>query len=252
MWYAKYSRAFQSGGWNADFRLNGLNKLDFEDETVDNYEAGLKSTLLDDSLRLNASVFKALYTDYQIFQFVPSEGNVSTPELTNAGEVENTGIEIEASWLVNDDLELTANVTLLDPIYTKFENTTFDPEGNPIVSSFSGNLLAYAPKTKFYLAARYYQETSLGLVSYHVDYSSVSDTYSDPANTEDQLIEGYGLINGRISIESEDDTWGASIYVNNATDEVYVVDARLNPFNFHAGTYGQPTTYGMSVRYKWF
>src|SRR3546814_4332109 len=59
--YAKYARGFNSGGWNTDFLNVGqiATGFDFDTETVDSYETGLKGLVLDrrdrKSTRLNSS-----------------------------------------------------------------------------------------------------------------------------------------------------------------------------------------------------
>ena len=77
MLYAKYSRGYKSGGWNADFMTAGLEYFPYDSESVDSYEIGLKSTMFEDSLRLNMAAFHAEYDDYQVFQ------RVSTPVATH-------------------------------------------------------------------------------------------------------------------------------------------------------------------------
>ena len=68
MTYVSYSKGFKSGGF--DMRGNAavypLTKSGYKSETADNYEAGIKSTLLDDTLLLNFTVFYDPYTNAQV------------------------------------------------------------------------------------------------------------------------------------------------------------------------------------------
>ncbi|MDH4042092.1 MAG: TonB-dependent receptor, partial [Gammaproteobacteria bacterium] len=95
MLYARYARGNKSGGWNADFMTNGLEYFSYEPESVDSYEAGIKSTLMDDTLRLNAAYYYSEYDDFQVFQQVFNSGGNPSNELTNAGAVTNQGVELE-------------------------------------------------------------------------------------------------------------------------------------------------------------
>ena len=67
MTYVTYSRGFKSGGF--DMRGNAAvypqTKNGYNSETADNYEAGIKSTLLDDTLLLNLTVFYDPYKNAQ-------------------------------------------------------------------------------------------------------------------------------------------------------------------------------------------
>ena len=52
MIFGKYSGGFKSGGYNAEFMTRGLSNFEYEDESVDDYEIGIKTTLLDGTLRV--------------------------------------------------------------------------------------------------------------------------------------------------------------------------------------------------------
>ncbi len=103
MGYLTYSRGFKSGGF--DMRGNAAvypqTQGGYGSETADNYEAGLKTTLLDDTLLFNLTVFYNPYSNAQIpiQEFVTYNGAPTnlTAEL-NAGKQINQGVEIESVW----------------------------------------------------------------------------------------------------------------------------------------------------------
>src|SRR5208282_5586988 len=103
MTYVSYSKGFKSGGF--DMRGNATlypqTQNGYNSETANNYEAGIKSTLFDDTLQLNFTVFYDPYSNAQIGvqQFVVSHGipeNVTA--VLNAGKQINKGVELESVW----------------------------------------------------------------------------------------------------------------------------------------------------------
>ncbi len=126
MAYVSYSRGFLSGGF--DMRGNATlypqTENGYNSETADSYEAGIKSTLLDDTLLLNFTVFYDPYKNAQIpiQQFVQEPGGATanlTAEL-NAGKQVNQGVELESVWRPTKALTIGLNVGYLDSYYLNF------------------------------------------------------------------------------------------------------------------------------------
>ena len=64
MLYASYARGYKAGGFNLDRAQTGITPdgdLWFPPETVDSYELGIKTTLLDNRLSLNVTAFDQRY-----------------------------------------------------------------------------------------------------------------------------------------------------------------------------------------------
>jgi iron complex outermembrane receptor protein len=110
--YASYAQGFQSGG----FRTLCFGNLSstcggtaFDPQTVDSFEAGWKSDLFDRRLRLNVAAFYAMYDDIQ--QVVLSPGaNANGFPITNIGEVDVYGLEVEVNWQPTDKLLVFAQM----------------------------------------------------------------------------------------------------------------------------------------------
>lgn len=246
MLYAKYSLAHKSGGYNSDFMTAGLDFFEYEPESVDSYEAGLKSTMADGKLRLNASLFLSEFDDFQVFQAITSSSGATTLQLTNAGEATTQGIEIETNWIPHDQLQILLNLAYVDATYDEYENPV---PGEP---DFSGNKLAYSPEWNVFTAIQYIQPvgTAGSELTMNLSYNYVDERYSDPANLVDlDLLESYEIVNGRIAYTPPDRTWELSLWGKNLADEEY---SRTNGDNF-LGTpvriWSTPRTYGLSFTY---
>ena len=70
MFYASYSRGYKSGGINPPVPAIFQVQNSFRPESIDAFEIGTKTTLLDGTLRLNASAFYYKYKDLQISRLV--------------------------------------------------------------------------------------------------------------------------------------------------------------------------------------
>ena len=240
--YARYAGAAKSGGYNADFMTNGLEFFEYDQETVDSYELGLKTTLMDDSLRVNVALFEMAFDDFQVFQFLANSSGATSLELTNAAETTVRGVETEITWLPTDNLRFIANATFLDAAYDDFEN----PGGG---EPFSNNQLPYAPDLKYFLAAQYRQPVGAGAITFDVDYTYVDDQFTDPGNLEIDKIDSYSLLGARVAYTPDSGQWELALWGRNLADEEWT---RLNNDNF-LGTprtlWGDPRLYGATFTY---
>ncbi|PVM87370.1 TonB-dependent receptor [Caulobacter endophyticus] len=107
--YARVAKGFRgptiqgrSAVFNSDFTTA-------DSETILSWEAGFKSVLLDNSLRLNASAFTYKVSDIQL------NGNDANGNgvLFNADEAKAYGMEADAEWRPIANLTLTAGLSLL-------------------------------------------------------------------------------------------------------------------------------------------
>jgi iron complex outermembrane receptor protein len=107
--YARAAKGFRgptiqgrSAVFNSDFTTANS-------ETILSWEAGFKSTLLDNTLRLNASAFTYKVKDIQL------NGNDSNGNgvLFNADKAKAYGLEADAEWRPIANLTLTAGLSLL-------------------------------------------------------------------------------------------------------------------------------------------
>ncbi|MEO7206757.1 MAG: TonB-dependent receptor [Steroidobacteraceae bacterium] len=92
-------------------------------ETADNYEVGLKSMWLDDTLLLNLAAFYDPYKNAQIGvqQFV-SVGGAPTnlTAVLNAGKQINEGLELQSIWRATKFLTLELTAGYLDSYYKDY------------------------------------------------------------------------------------------------------------------------------------
>jgi len=110
MLYAFFSRGYKPGGANpaipAEFQ--GTSNFDFAQEDIDAFEIGIKNTLLDGSMILNANIFTY---DYEGLQVARIKNNSSINENIDA---DITGAELEILWNATEQLQIDFSYSWLD------------------------------------------------------------------------------------------------------------------------------------------
>jgi iron complex outermembrane receptor protein len=274
MTYVSYSRGFKSGGF--DMRGNAAvypqTENGYKSETADNYEAGIKSTLLDDTLLLNLTAFYDPYKNAQIQlqDFVEYQGApTNLTAVLNAGKQINEGLELEAVWRPVKSLTLGFNVGYLDSYYKDFlvpcNPFTFQVGCGPgvtTVNAENSNRPLNAPTWTLSANAGYTWDLSSGSLLARAGYDWRSFTKvanTTPASPTDQ--PAYGLVNAGLAFTTASKTWRFSIDAKNLADRWYRVagydfgNGPIGPTNSfiggvsQIGFYGPPRTYSGTVTY---
>lgn len=243
MLYASATRGFKSG----ILTIGTLNPP-VNPELIWSYEAGVKSTLLDNRLSVNSAVF---YSDFKDLQVNRIEGNSITT--LNAASAEIKGVELEIRAKPVPGILLNADVSYLDAKFTEFRT------GHPArpewgMLDLSGNRLPNAPKWSMNAGAEVDIPAGLpGRLSLRADLNWTGKVYFTEFN-EDRLSQGsVAWTDASLQYDSEDEHWRASLFVKNLTNE----DVKTNVF-IAAGTTGfalnggfkPPRTYGVRIGYR--
>ncbi|MDH4041819.1 MAG: TonB-dependent receptor [Gammaproteobacteria bacterium] len=237
--YVGYSRGYKAGGFNLD-RDAATTGFEFDPETVDSYEAGLKWSVPDRTLEANTAIFYSEFQNYQINEF-----NGVSFATTNAARVNSTGAELELSWLPLTGLVLDAGVT--------WSNTQYDehPVSNELGNTLEGKRVPFAPEW-----------SATGSISYQMPIGSftgfgvINASYMGEHNTNETLepeaeVGSYTIVNARLGLRTADSNWEVSLWGKNIFEEDYnsilfntvLQDGSWSSFR------GEPRTYGASVRY---
>jgi len=243
MLYLSYGKAFKSGGWNIDF-LRNFDDIAFDDEKVDNYELGMKSTLADGSVRFNAAIFRADYSDFQVFQFIPQSNGTTIFTLTNAGEVVSQGFEADLNWAISENFTLFGSYGYTDATFKRFK------DGGGLGVDYDGNEMPFAPKSNVGLGLEYRSDVGFGEFVSQLDYSSRSDFYTHPNNLDVNYIEGYSLVNIRVGLESKEGTWSAYAWAKNLQDTEERRTRSVSFFGTPRSNYTDPKMVGVTLQYN--
>jgi len=232
MLYASVATGSKSGGFNT---VNGTpEEREFDDESTASYEMGVKSTLLNSRLRINAAAF---YTQIDDFQFQQQQDIGIGTLVSNQAEVETSGLDIELQALPLPNLTLSAGLLYMH----KYEITDGPQDGDdlPFTAEYSGNVSA----TLVFPLAN-------GGVYLRTDYSYMDDHLtSGSANIDDRDIQDRSLLNARLGWRNEH--WNISVWGKNLTDDEYAgLTAATFPITtMDAYFLAPPRTFGATLRY---
>lgn len=272
-YYAGVSTGYKPGGFN-----DTPDDPQFEEETTISYEAGLKGVFLDETLRLNASVYYQTYDDYQVQSFDPDRGS-TTNIVSNAASAEVAGVEMDFLWLVGEHVTIEGGLAYVDARYDEYKNAPCNDAqllalaGSPIGTTSKGCTLnaGFGPGDEFesqdLSGKRLFQTSPLtgnlvltyegmltealswsarGSVAYRDDYWGFNTL--EPEGRQD----AYTLLDASIGLQSTSESWEVSLYGKNLADEDYIsgfLPGRDGPLGINV-IKGLGTTYGVKAKYK--
>ena len=244
-WNAQAARGFRPGGVNDPLNASLCTGSDlanfggfqtYDDETIWNYETGLKSEW-GNGVRLNAAIFHAEIDDLQA---TLDAGSCSSRISFNVEEAHATGMEIELTLTPMQGLEIGFSGSLVE---SEFDSTVLAEEGGVLGGVADGNRLASVPEIQFSATVNYAIPVDLfggSELSVFASVQHVGDRITQPGDqvagagrfvsglayggasgtevTElDLELAPYTLIAVRVGVITDD--WEAALYVNNLTDE---------------------------------
>lgn len=243
--YASFSRGFKSGGYDGDFSFTRQQLEPYGEEVIKAYELGWKTTLLDNTVRLNGALFNYNYSGPQTRVQRVSSAGLPFNQLINLDKAEVLGLEAEVNWVPNENFELSASFTLLD---TELSERSEDPS----LALFDGNELPLAAAESFTLLARYRKQLteSYELVT-QLDGKFNGNYELNAENLAWLSQDAYTLVNARISLLELENNWEVAVWGKNLTDERFAIGS-YSLFGAFPVSYNAPRTYGVSFRYEYW
>ena len=271
---AQAAQGFRLGGVNDPLNLPLCTPQDaaifggfqsYDDETLWNYEAGVKSRF--GGISFNSAVF---YTDIKNLQTTLDAGSCSSRVVFNVPKAHTKGIEAELSARLAPGFDIGISGSLLE---AEFDSTVKDGTGAVLGGIREGNRLPSVPKFQISADATYSWTVRSGMEAYvsasvqHIGsrYTQASDQENNPRSFVSGLpfggatgtvptvvnlqLPSYEIVNFSIGLEMDN---GVDIiaYANNVFDE-----NPLLSFDRERGgrarlgyTVGQPRTMGVTVR----
>ena len=146
MTYGSYSRGFKSGKFDLEFLHTNdtpFPQRSLKPETLDAFEWGLKTELLDHTLVFNTAAFYNIWKNQQVFNV-----GVNGPEFNNLPESKIYGAEFELTWVPAENWLVNGGLGLLHTEITDVTGMDFDvPVGMPGHGDFKkGYQLPLSPK----------------------------------------------------------------------------------------------------------
>ena len=230
--YAGYSRGFRSGGFNGP----ALGSPAFEEETLDNFELGFKTTW-DDTILVNGALF---YAQSDNFQFFFVDLITASQVIANIDEVDILGLELELQALLTDNWSVFGTVGITE---TDIKKSTARPQDE-------GNSTPKNQKLTFNAGTQYSWPMGGSFEGrVRIDYEHRGRKYWHPDNNNP--MNAFDLLNARVAFES--DNIGISVWGRNITDQKYWQDYNAASFSGAFGDIGflaRGRTYGVDFEYR--
>ena len=175
-------------------------------DTLTSYELGVKGAFLDNTLRVNATVYRSEIDDLQMSRFDPS--NVAFLFfIENVGDAEATGLDVDFQWAASGSLTIAGAFSLLDTELTELNRQLQGiavPKGSelPLAPSFAGNLRARYEFPLKMMDAKGYIHAS---VNYRGEM--VSGLVGSAEFMDDTLFRQSGRYSG-LDIQNEEGAYG--------------------------------------------
>lgn len=219
MAYLSYAKGFKAGGF-----AGYSGKSIFEPETVDAFEAGIKSTFLGGRAVLNLAAFYSKYNDLQETTTIFTQLGTTRQIIGNVAKSTSKGIEVNGHLTLADGVVLNADVAYLNARYEDYEGAPCTARqslfANPCTQDLSGKRRAFAPEWS-------------GNVSLSVDRPLINslrlrlDTnmyftswyFQQPIADKNLSQSGYAKLDARVAVGPDDRKWEIALVGKNLTDK---------------------------------
>jgi iron complex outermembrane receptor protein len=227
MAYARFSRGYKSGGFNAALVDGNADIFEFDDEEADTYELGIKMELADGAATLNAAVFYTEFGDRQVSSFTETGFVVG-----NAAESTSQGFELEGRWRIHQYLGLSMSVAYLESEYDDFSNANCsgeqvraedpvagcDPVSN--TQDLTDETTSHAPDWAGTMTANFnYPVTENLELLANIDVIYTDEVYLTQSLDSNLIQDSYTKVNARVAVGPTSGDWELAVVGKNLTDE---------------------------------
>jgi iron complex outermembrane receptor protein len=230
MVYAAYGEGSKSGGFVSNTYGTTDATFTFRPEHSQNIEAGLKSTLLDGRLVLDAAIYRIKFDNLQVSTYNP---NVQAYLVGNAAKASGKGIELNATLRPAQNFDISGSVAYQDVQYDDYPGaqclasqpvSQCNPnspasvlannlKGTPLpnISKFSGNVQVHYV---YDLANDWHVGTTLSVAGRSKFFNS------DDESPLYGLQPGYAKLDARVELYPTNTRWRLAVVGKNLTNEL--------------------------------
>ncbi len=294
---AQASRGFRLGGVNDPLNYPNCQGADsatfsgrpsWKDQTVWNYEAGVKSDVFGGRGTINVSAF---YMDIHNLQLNVTAGSCSSRLVFNAPKARSQGVELEVTAAPNTHVDFSFSAALND---SKLQSTDTSGNNDVISGIRSGNRLPSVPKIQLTGSLTYGWDLSqgsrlsvtgsfqhvgsrftaindlgtgvcsaatplascpFGIVDLNrfaeAGQATIGGPLTDTLFTFKPELPAYTLVNVRVGLRRS--SWEVGLFANNLTDEraLLALDRERGTRARVGFLTNQPRTFGVSLRFDY-
>ena len=243
MLYGTYSKGYKAGGINLDPRQEP-----YAPETNQMGELGVKSTLADGRLRVNAALF---YSDYDGIQLSALTAIGSPPALLpntlNAAPAEIYGAELEVTGRFSA-LAFNLGISSLHSEFTEDALLT-DSQTNTNRLVPKGSRVPFAPDLTVTAGVQYDVQAGSWTLTPRLQLSYTDKQLSTPFEYPATVVPSHAVTDVRLSAAPSDNLH-LEAFVTNVFDRTYIAAQVQDASSATGGIlYGAPRQYGIRAKY---
>ena len=252
--YATASQGFRRGGVNG-FKDQGEQTVsedaqNYEPDSVDNLELGLKGAFFDDVLYIETNVYQIAWENTQTY-YSQSINSFPLNGTANGPDAESRGWEFSTRLRVSDSVSLTYSTATTEAKWAETEEVCLYADGSECRTWNEGGLLGGSPEWRHNLGANFYRDLSNGLtLSASLRGSYTSEVQSDRADSPEEepyRYDSYTLYSANVGLSG--DQWNAGLWARNLTNERAEVSYQVENYVGNRLIQTMPRTIGLNLSY---
>ncbi|HEX8419720.1 MAG TPA: TonB-dependent receptor [Sphingomonas sp.] len=244
MLFASATRGFRSGGWNARAQALG-DFLAFGPEKAWSYEAGIRSELLDRTLRVNATLFYTSLNGFQLpLGFIRPDGSLSF-QTQNGSDFRNRGIEAEILWNPARGLSLFGNLGLQRANYRNPSDAIVAQQGrcrSGDAASCGQGIVApdgslatpqRSPRVSLAFGASYDRDIGDYVITPAANATYQSTNYVGTAATENDRVGPEWVANASLFVRPAEGAWKLGVECSNCFNNLFTASSFPPVYKFY-------------------
>ncbi|WP_324741794.1 TonB-dependent receptor [Tsuneonella sp. CC-YZS046] len=257
--YANVAKGYKSGSFPILSAALYTAVEPVKQESLLDYEVGMKLQMFDRKLSVNMAGFYYDYTNKQLLTIFVDPIFGGLQKLQNVPKSRVKGAELSVVAMPFAGLKISGDLTYLDAKVKRYDGAIGSFVGTdglryPTLASFKGVDLPFSPELSY--SIRFDYDFSLGdslggFVGAGVNgqtssYSTLAVTAQDRA---DYKIDNYALVNATAGLRASDDRWRVWLWGKNIFNKYYMIN-RVENYDVHVNYIGRPAEYGVTVSFK--
>ena len=254
--FLRWARSFKAGGFNA-FAFRAVDdQLTYEPEYSTELAFDAKMTLIENTMKLNLSIYRQEIEDFQVLTREPQPGTIGLglTKVVNAPKARSQGIEGDLRWLPLDWLQLIGSLGVNDTEYLDFkindcpadmDNTDGDDDGR---CDATGRPFAFAPKLNGALTSIFTPAWSVLGLSFDGGLTAeyMSSQYLDIDLDRRKVQQPFWRYRAALGIANRAQGWSFKLTGENLTNKVtYIRQGDVAPKQFVGITEPPRQIFGM-------
>jgi iron complex outermembrane recepter protein len=242
MVYASFNSGFKAGGFNT----GSIGDPAYGPETLNAYEVGIKTDLLERRVRLDLSGF---HYDYKNIQVQKIEG--AATGIINGGAAKLNGADLDMKLVATEALNFDLSAEYLNAYFTSFAEAPLSgPLGSMdtvVTGSAAGKQLPYAPHFSFSIGANYVVQLQGSELDMNATVQHSGLFYLEPDNVMNQ--SDYTRLNSSIAWRPANHHYGVTLWGRNLTNAAVISYGGTLVSGLRTVGYEAPRTYGITFEY---